>query len=112
MAEQVNIYIDQGVDFNLEFEVFDNSVELNYDNYDFFASMGKLYSTSAAVDFTITKNGGMIQLSMPKEITYSLSPGKYLYDVIMVDTSNSNQTKIIGGIAFVLETITRTANTG
>ena len=111
MAEQVNIYIDQGTDFNLEFEVFDDTTEVNYNDYDFFASMRKVFSSSNFTDFVVTKDGGMIQISLPKETTYLLQPGKYSYDVMMVDNSSSSQTKIIEGIAFVLQSVTRTANT-
>ena len=113
MPERVNFYIDQGTTFNTEVEIFRDEEELNVDDFNFFSSIRKLYSSSSSVDFFISKdaNTNNIQLSLDKEITAELIPGKYLYDVLMVDTSNGYSVKILEGLIFVVETMTRTANT-
>lgn len=113
MTERVNLYIDQGTTFNTEVELFQDSLELNVDGFDFYSSIRKLYSSASNIDFFITKdsNTNNIQLSLTPDVTSSMTPGKYLYDVLMVDTNSGTSTKILEGLVFVVETMTRSANT-
>lgn len=113
MAERVNLYIDQGTTFSTEIEVFQSNENLNVDDFNFYSSIKKLYSSLISADFFITKdaNTNSIQLSMDREITGDLVPGKYLYDVLKVDTSTGASSKVQEGLVFVIETMTRTANT-
>jgi hypothetical protein len=48
----------------------------------------------------------MIELYIPPETTEDLDPGKYTYDILMVDLSGS-RTKVLEGLMFILPTVTR-----
>ena len=66
MASRANIYIDKGLDFRTELNLF-NDVGVEYDDatisvYSFYSSIKKVYSQSAAVNFTIEVSNNDITL--------------------------------------------------
>jgi hypothetical protein len=110
MSSRANIYIDQGADFRVSLELFDaDNDELDVDNYNIFATMRKLYSTTKITDFDVEKgpDGNDVTLVLPDEITVNLKPGKYQYDVLM-EKPTGEISKIAEGLAIVVGTITDT----
>jgi len=106
MASRSNIYIDQGADFRITVELFDeNDLDLPITNNDFFADMRKFYSSTKAADFTISKANNDITLTMTANTTASLKPGKYEYDVLMRKPTGEIS-KVVEGLAIVVPTIT------
>jgi hypothetical protein len=103
MSSQLNIYIDQGTDFRLTVELFDDDdLDLPISNYSFYGDIRKLYSSKRAAEFEFEKN---ITLVIDADITAQLKPGKYQYDVIMKKPTGE-LSKIVDGLATVISTIT------
>jgi len=109
MASRANIYIDKGLDFRTSIELF-NEAGLPYtgaeiDVYNFYSSLKKVYSSSAAANFTVQKANSEIALVMTDLTTDTLTPGKYQYDVVM-EKQTGELVKIVEGLAIVVDTIT------
>ncbi|MDB9980515.1 hypothetical protein OAD61_00235 [bacterium] len=106
MSSQLNIYVDQGADFRLTVELFDdNDLDLPIANYSFFGDLRKLYSTKRAAEFEFEKSDNDITLILDSDTTSQLTPGKYQYDVLMRKPTGE-LSKIVEGLAFVVSTIT------
>lgn len=106
MSSQANIYIDQGTDFRLTIELFDeDDLDLPIDYYTFYADMKKLYSTTKAAEFEVQKANNDITLVLSSDVTSYLKEGKYQYDVLMKKPTGEIS-KIVNGLAFVIPTIT------
>jgi|TARA_B110000908_G_scaffold31192_1_gene37075 hypothetical protein len=106
MSSQLNIYVDQGTDFRLTVQLFDDDdLDLPIANYDFFGDLKKLYSAKRAAEFEFEKDGNDITLLLSADVTSQLTPGKYQYDVMMRKQSGE-LSKIVDGLAFVISTIT------
>jgi hypothetical protein len=105
-SSQLNIYIDQGTDFRLTVELFDDDdLDLPIANYSFFGDIRKLYSSKRTAEFEFEKNENDITLKLDALVTSQLKPGKYQYDVIMRKPTGE-LSKIVDGIVFVVSTIT------
>jgi hypothetical protein len=106
MGSRANIYIDQGADFRITIELFDeDDLDLPISSYNFYADMKKMYSTKRAAEFTIEKANNDITLVLPSDTTAVLTPGKYEYDVLMRKPTGE-MSKIVEGLAFVIPTVT------
>ena len=106
MSSQLNIYIDQGTDFRLTVELFDeDDLDLPIRNYSFYGDLKKLYSTKRTAEFEFEKSENDITLVLDADTTRQLTPGKYQYDVIMKKPTGE-LSKIVDGLAFVISTIT------
>lgn len=106
MASRSNIYIDQGADFRITIELFDqDDVDLPISTYSFYGDMKKFYSSTKAADFTIEKANNDITLTLTANTTGDLKPGKYEYDVLMKKPTGEIS-KIVEGLAIVVPTIT------
>lgn len=106
MSSQLNIYIDQGTDFRLTVELFDeDDLDLPISNYSFYGDLKKLYSTKRTAEFDFQKSENDITLILEADVTSQLTPGKYQYDVIMKKPTGE-LSKIVNGLAFVISTIT------
>ena len=72
--------------------------------------MRKSYYSSTANNFTATVTGnanGQITLTMTAAETANLTPGRYVYDLLITDGSGS-KSRVIEGIVSVLPGTTRT----
>ena len=88
MSSQLNIYIDQGADFRLTVELFDDDdLDLPIANYEFFGDLRKIYSSKRSAEFEFEKSSNDITLLLDADITRQLTPGKYKYDVMIQDFS-------------------------
>lgn len=109
MASRANIYIDKGLDFRTEINLFNDAGE-EYDDatiavYSFYSSIKKVYSSAAAANFTVEVANNDITLVLTDQQTDLLTPGKYQYDVVM-QKQTGERTKIVEGLAIVVDTIT------
>jgi hypothetical protein len=111
MTTRANLYVDQGIDYSIDLFLTTNDGE-EYDatNKSFYCNIKKLYSSSISANAEITShlsaNTSMIELYIPPETSEALDPGKYTYDIIMVNGSGS-RTKVLEGLMFILPTVTR-----
>jgi len=105
-SSQLNIYVDQGTDFRLTIELFDDDeLDLPIANYSFHGDIRKLYSSKRTAEFEFEKTENDITLMLDSHTTSQLKPGKYQYDVIMKKPTGE-LSKIVDGLVFVVSTIT------
>lgn len=112
MTGRANLYVDQGILFSTDLDVngSDGGV-IDITGYTFFGSSRKIYSTKTVVfDFTINVvdaiNGKLLLKVLPDQSRYAI-PGKYQYDVIMIDIDGKSS-KLLEGLVFIIETMTDT----
>ena len=101
MGGYTDINMDQGADYfdTLNLTADDGS-PVNVVGYTFSSQMRRsFYSANASANLTVAVQdgpNGIISFSMPANTSMNLTAGRYLYDVYMVDTSNTT-TRIIEG---------------
>lgn len=110
MAGFVELTLEQGANFNTVLDLKDSAAGiLNLSGYTVAAQMRKSYYSSTATDFTIVITdaaAGQITMSMNSANTSNVTPGRYVYDVLITSGSNV-KTRIIEGIVTVLPSVTR-----
>lgn len=110
MAAYSELTIEQGATFSTKINVEDiYGSGINLSTYTTNSMMRKSYyaNTYFTISTSVTDAAnGEITLSMSAANTSSLSAGRYVYDVIIQDTSNV-VTRVVEGIATVLPSVTR-----
>lgn len=110
MAIIANIFIDQGADFSITVNVADvDGTTLNLTGYTAAAQMRKTYessSVSATFACSIAAAAGQVTMSLTDSITTALSPGRYVYDLV-VTSSGGLSTRVVEGQAIVTPGVTR-----
>jgi len=110
LAGFVELTLEQGANFNTVLDLKDSAGGiLNLAGYTVAAQMRKSYYSSTATDFTIVITdaaAGQITMSMNSANTSNVTPGRYVYDVLITSGSNV-KTRIIEGIVTVLPSVTR-----
>lgn len=111
MALVQALYLDQGADFRTGVTLYaDNGITpLNLTGFTFSSQMRKSYASSTATTFTITVPApltGQVILSLSVAQTSALKPGRYLYDIEMVDATGY-RTRPVEGIVIVSPQITQ-----
>jgi hypothetical protein len=112
MAAKANIVIDQGATFNTELNLTDNNGNpLDLTGYTAEGQIRKWYTSSNATSFTVSipsPTTGTIYLSLTANQTGNLWYGRYVYDIITVDSANT-VTRVVEGIATVTPEVTQYA---
>lgn len=110
MAGFVELTLEQGANFNTVLDLKDSAGGiLNLAGYTVAAQMRKSYYSTTATNFTITVTdaaAGQITMSMNSANTANVSPGRYVYDVL-ITSGASVKTRIIEGIVTILPSVTR-----
>lgn len=111
MANQVELYCDQGTDFSYTLDLSnDDGTSLNVAGYAFASSIRKSYfSSSVTANLTVTvlsAANGNVKLSMNSATTANIKAGRYLYDVKMTDTANTTF-RVMEGVITVYPQITK-----
>ncbi len=112
MAIIANIFIDQGADFSVTVNVADvDGTTLDLAGYTAAAQMRKTYeSTSTTATFTTAISSpttdGQVTLSLTDTITNAISPGRYVYDLV-VTSGGGLKTRVVEGQAVVTPGVTR-----
>lgn len=109
MALKANITIDQGTSFATTIDVTDeegNIVDLT--GFSGAAQMRKHYTSGTAFTFTvgITAITGEVTLSLTANTTSNMSPGRYVYDCELTD-STGLVSRLVEGIVTVTPGVTR-----
>ena len=111
MAAYLEITIEQGANLSSVVTVNDTQGDaVNLSSYSASAQLRKSYYSSSANTLTaiITGNAnGQITLSMTAANTSSLTPGRYVYDLIITNSTDNSVTRVIEGTAIVLPSVTR-----
>jgi len=110
MAAFSEIVIEQGATFNTTINVEDTAgAAINLYGYTANSMMRKSYYSTSATTITSTVTGtanGEVTLSVSATNTASLTPGRYVYDVI-ITSPTSVVTRVVEGIVTVLPSVTR-----
>lgn len=110
MAVVSNLIVDQGTDFavSIVYKNDDGTLK-DLTGYQVRSQMRRSYYSTSNTAFTagfVDAELGEIELSLSANTTNSLKPGRYVYDVEVVDT-NSKVTRIVEGLVTVLPGVTR-----
>lgn len=111
MAAYSEIFIEQYADFSTTIDVEDNQgdpIDFRDLQYSVTAQMRKSHYSQNATDFTLTFDAnttGRINLSMPGSTTGQLSPGRYVYDVVVISPTGY-RTRVVEGIVVVTPGVT------
>ena len=111
MAAYSEITIEQGANLTSTITVNDTQGDaVNLTTYSASAQLRKSYYSSSANTLTaiITGNAnGQITLSMTAANTSNLTPGRYVYDLIITNSTDNSVTRVVEGTAVVLPSVTR-----
>jgi hypothetical protein len=104
------ITIEQGATFSSTVDVEDvYGTPVNLTGYTASSMMRKSYYSSSAIviDANITNSSqGEVTLSITASNTANITPGRYVYDLIINDGANTIS-RVVEGIATVLPSVTR-----
>ncbi len=107
MAQKANITIDQGTTFSSGIDLLDDNDEpVIVVNYTARGQIRKHYSSSNSVSFTTTLSNGSLVISLTASQTANIVAGRYVYDLELVDPSNT-VLRILEGIVTVTPEVTR-----
>ena len=110
MAAYSELNLEQYATFSTVVNVADTQGDaVNLSGYTASSQIRKSYYSSTANNFTATITGeanGEITLSMTSANTSNLAPGRYLYDLVITDSSGV-KTRVVEGIVNVLAGITQ-----
>jgi hypothetical protein len=98
-----DITIDQGATFQCVIRFVDNAGNpIDLTGFTAYSQLKRWYSSVTSKDFTCTVNtaNSTVALGMAPALTSTISSGRYVYDVMMVDPLN-NVTRSVEGQVFV-----------
>ena len=109
-AAYSNLYLEQGSTFNTTITL-DDVYGANYNLVGYTANSQirkSYYSSNATATFVATINSqtATISLALPATVTANISPGRYVYDTTITDTSH-NVTRILECVIDVSPCVTR-----
>ena len=111
MAAYSEITIEQGANLTSTITVTDTQGDaVNLTTYSASSQLRKSYYSSSAntISAIITGNSnGQITLSMTAANTAALTPGRYVFDLIITNSVDNSVTRVIEGTAVVLPSVTR-----
>ena len=110
MAAYTELNVEQYVTFSTTVNVEDSAgAAVNLFGYTAASQIRKSYYSSTANSFTTTVTGianGEITLAMTAANTGNLTPGRYLYDLVITAPSGT-KTRVVEGIVNVLAGVTQ-----
>lgn len=111
MATISNLFIDQDADFTTTVTINDsNGSALDLTSYTALAMIRKTYQSTSATTFTSTfasdRTTGQITISLTDTQTAALEAGRYVYDLVITDSSGT-KTRVVEGIATVNPSVSR-----
>jgi len=112
MTKYLDLYLDQGADFEKNIRLLDESTgnSINIAGYSFTSKIrkGPLTTNTAGVFTTsiVNASNGTFRISINSANTSNIEFGRYVYDIIQTNTSNT-KTKIYDGIVIVSPGVSR-----
>lgn len=112
MAITINLSVDQGADFEATIKLYsDADSVLDLTSYGAQAQMRRSYdSTTTSAVFSVNLDNaasGELVLGLTDVQTAALKYGRYVYDVIITNSSTGAKTRAAEGIVTVLPGVTR-----
>lgn len=111
MAAFTEINIEQYATFSTTVNVEDSQgTAVNLSGYTAASQIRKSYYSTSANNLTATVTGianGEITLAMTAANTANLTPGRYLYDLVITAPTTGVKTRVVEGIVNVLAGVTQ-----
>lgn len=112
MAAKANILIDQGTTFSTSVTVSAaNGSVLSLSGYTAAAQLRKSYAAGNVTPFVVAVGSnsqlGQITMTMHANVTQTLAAGRYVYDLEIYSSGNTNVTRVVEGIVTVSPGVTR-----
>lgn len=105
MAMYLDVFIDRGTTWNTSFTIHDvNGIPVDFSNCTLKGQVKKSYITSnvsANITTTLYNSNTEVGLSLPYQTTANLSPYRYVFDVVSLDTANNTVNRIVEGTIFI-----------
>jgi hypothetical protein len=110
LAAVTNLVVYQGSDFQATFFVNnDNGSAFDLTDYTGECLIKKHYTSSSSVVMNVNinapENTGSVTLSLTNQVTSAMTPGKYVYDVV-VTSSFGIKSRVLEGILTLVEGVT------
>jgi hypothetical protein len=107
-----NIVINSGATFSQDFFLEDSSTNspMNLGFSTITSQMRKWSGSVGVTTFTtsiVDSNTGHIRIGLGNSITSTLKPGRYVYDILVTNTSDSTSKRAVEGMVLVREGVTR-----
>lgn len=107
----LNLSINTSTSFSQTFSLTDDEgAALNLSEYTYASQIRKHPNSTTAVSFattSVTPSSGQLTISLEPSDTVDLKPGRYVYDVVLTRTLDSNISRVLQGSVLVSKTITR-----
>jgi hypothetical protein len=101
-----NLSIDQGADFSCVVELYDsNRNPLNTTGFSANACMRRWYDSINNTPFGVSISNGAVTLTMNAATTANLCHSRYVYDVLVTDSANT-QFRALEGMVYVNPSVT------
>jgi len=100
MATYSNLFIDQGSNFSFSVDLTQTVGTLNLTGYTSTGSMAKSYDGTTKATFAVAVDvaNKKLNVSLTKQQTAGLKPGRYVYDIIIVSNDTpSVVTRVLEG---------------
>ena len=111
MAVKANIVIEQGASFSTDIDITDAAgARVDLTNYTANSQIRKHYSsTNATATFTCTTGGsnGTVTMTLDYANTASITDGRYVYDLTLLNTSANTKLRAVEGIVTVTPRVTQ-----
>lgn len=110
LSAVTNLVVYQGADFETNFYVTnDNGSSFNLTGYLGASKIKKHYESSASTDLTVEITTpevvGAVKLSLTNAVTSAMTPGKYVYDVVLT-APDGTKSRVLEGVLTVVEGVT------
>jgi len=110
VAAYSELFVEQYADFSTTVNVEDsNGDAINLSGYTAASQIRKSYYSSTANNFTASVTGtanGEVTISMTAANTANISPGRYLYDLVITSPVGV-KTRVVEGIVTILPGVTQ-----
>lgn len=110
MAAYSEIILEQNANFSTTVNVEDTQGDaINLTNYSASSQMRKSYYSSTASSFNVFVSNavtGELTMQMTAANTANLSPGRYVYDLV-ITSPTSEKTRVVEGIVVVTPGVTK-----
>lgn len=106
----VNISINAGASFTQSFTVDSSGGLLNLSQYQINSQLRKHAQSTSYVNFITTSvypSTGVFELELTPEVSSTLKPGRYVYDVILTNNASGEKTRVVEGTAIVTSNVTK-----
>jgi len=112
MASNEDLTLTQGTDARFKINIKDENGDVkDLSGKSFIGGLKKSYTDSTTISFStavVNADAGEIRISLDNDQTAELdSSTRYVYDVFMYDSGNTNVTEVVSGKVFVVPSVSR-----